>query len=179
MKITTGHAAREQAIVDLVTATFTASDGEAEGQLVGTLARDLLADTPHDDIRVFCAEDEGAVIAAAIFSRLVYPQDTRVVFLLSPMAVATPFQRQGVGQALLTHALDALRAEGVEVALTYGDPNYYRKVGFRPITEEQARAPMPLGMPHGWIGQSLTDAPMPALNGPSRGVPALNKPDIW
>ncbi|MCR9176514.1 MAG: N-acetyltransferase [Alphaproteobacteria bacterium] len=157
MKITTGFAGRAQAIIDLCAATFTASEGAEEGGRIGGLVRDLLADTPAAEIRVFCAEDQGQVVAAAVFTRLRYSEDPHNVVLLSPMAVATERQRQGVGRTLLGSALAALRSEGVEVVITSGDPDYYVQVGFLPITEVQARAPLPLSLHHGWIGQSLTD----------------------
>lgn len=179
VNITTGFAGREQSIIDLFAATFTASEGADEGALIGGLVGDLLADTTSADIRVFCAEDDGQVVGAVAFTRLTYPEDPRSVVLLSPMAVATQRQQQGVGQALLTHALAALRSERVDVAVTYGDPEYYRQVGFMPITEDQARAPLPLSFPHGWLGQSLTGLPMPALQGPSMCVSALNRTDVW
>ncbi len=179
MIITSGFGGREQTIVDLFAATFTASEGADEGALIGGLVRDLLADTPLADVRVFCAEDAGQVIGAGVFTRLTYPEDPRSVVLLSPLAVATGRQRQGVGQALLSHALSALRSEGVEVAMTYGDPDYYGQVGFTPITEDQARAPLPLSLPHGWLGQSLTGQQMPALQGSSTCVSALNRADVW
>ena len=88
MKITTGFAGREQALIELFAATFTASQGPDEGALIGDLVRDLLAQTPTEDIRVFCAENEGNAIGAAIFTRLTYSEDPHIVFLLSPMAVA-------------------------------------------------------------------------------------------
>ncbi|WP_027135405.1 GNAT family N-acetyltransferase [Geminicoccus roseus] len=179
MNITPGLVGREQALIDLVTTTFTAAEGPDEGELVGSLVRDLLANTPMEDIRGFCAEEEGDVIGAALFTRLTYPADPHVVFLLSPMAVASHRQRQGVGQALLTSALHALRSEGVQVAITYGDPDFYRGVGFAPITEEQARPPLPLSFPHGWIGQSLAGEAMPDLQGPSTCVGALNRSEVW
>lgn len=179
MKITTGFVGREQPLIELFATTFTASEGADEGALIGDLVRDLLAETPTEDIRVFCAEDEGNVIGSAIFTRLTYSGDPHIVFLLSPMAVAPGRQRQGIGQALLSHALEALRSEGIQIAITYGDPNYYGRVGFVPITEDQARAPLPLSFPHGWIGQSLTEERMPALQGPSTCVSALNRSDVW
>ena len=70
MATTTGSAGREKAIIDLFVATFTASEGEEQGAIIGALMRDLLADTPAADIRVFCAEDEGEVIGVAVFTRL-------------------------------------------------------------------------------------------------------------
>ena len=179
VKITTGFVGREQPLIDLFVATFTASEGPDEGALIGDLVRDLLAETPKDDIRVFCAEDEAHTIGAAVFTRLTYPEDPHTVFLLSPLAVAPERQRQGIGQALLSHALGSLRSEGIQIAITYGDPAYYGRVGFSPITEKQARAPLPLSFPHGWLGQPLTEEQMPDLQGPATCVPALNRSDVW
>jgi putative acetyltransferase len=179
VKMTTGFVGREQALIEHFAATFTASEGPDEGALIGGLVRDLLAETPTGDIRVFRVEDQGDIVGAAIFTRLSYPDDPHVVFLLSPMAVAPGRQRQGVGRALLSRALEALRSDGVQVAITYGDPRYYERVGFLPITEDQARAPLPLSQPHGWIGQSLTEERMPVLQGPSTCVTALNRGDVW
>jgi putative acetyltransferase len=95
------------------------------------------------------------------------------------MAVAPEHQRRGIGQALLSQAFEALRSEGIQIVITYGDPNYYGRVGFMPITEDQARAPLPLRLPHGWIGQSLTEEQMPVLQGPSTCVSALNRNNVW
>ncbi len=179
MKITTGFVGREQALTKFFATTFTTSEGPDEGALIADLVRDLLAETPTKDIRVFCAEDEGLVIGAAIFTRLTYAGDPHIVFLLSPMAVAPARQRQGIGKALLAHALEALRSDGIQIAITYGDPNYYGRVGFVPITENQARAPLPLSLPHGWLGQSLTEDEMLVLQGPSTCVSALKRSGVW
>lgn len=179
MKITTGYAGREPAIVEPFAGTFAAAEGPKEGALIAVLARDLLAETGPEDIRLFGAEDAGKHTGAAVFTRLTYAEARRVVFLLSPMPVMPGHQRQGIGQALLHHALAALRTEGVDVAITYGYPDYYGRVGFRPIPEGQARAPLPLTLPHGWFGQSLLGDGMPVLRGPSACVPALNRPDVW
>lgn len=179
MRIATGFAGREAAIVALFATTFADSDGADEGARIGGLVRDLLADTPAADIRVFRTEEGGQVIGAVVFTRLRYSDDQRRVVLLSPLAVAPARQRRGVGRSLLLHALEALRSEGLEVALTYGDPGYYSRVGFMPITEEQARAPLPLSMPHGWLGRPLGPGPMPLILGASTCVPALDRADIW
>jgi putative acetyltransferase len=179
VRLINGFSGHEQAIVDLFTASFTASEGAEEGARIGGLVRDLLHRTPAKDIRLFRAEDEETPMGAALFTRLTYAEDPHLVFVLSPMAVRPGRQRQGVGRSLLLHALKALRSEGIQVVITYGDPNYYRQVGFQPIAEDQARAPLPLSLPHGWIGQSLTGEPMPVLKGPSTCVAALHRPDIW
>jgi predicted N-acetyltransferase YhbS len=170
---------QERPIIDLFATTFTASEGAEEGALIGGLAASLLETTPQRDIRVFTALDHKTVVGAAIFTRLTYAEDSRTVFILSPMAVATDRQGQGVGQALLTHALAALREAGVDIAITYGDPAFYGKVGFAPLDQAVAPAPLPLSQPHGWIGQSLTGAPLTPLRGACSCVEALDDPAVW
>jgi predicted N-acetyltransferase YhbS len=143
------------------------------------LVLNLLSGTAAQDLFVFTAEEEGAIIGGIVFSRLTYEQDERTVFILAPVAVATDRQRTGIGQRLLTHGLASLRSAGVDIAMTYGDPNYYDKVGFKPISEADAPAPFPLKQPEGWLAQSLTDRPMTPLKGPPHCVKALNDPVFW
>ncbi len=160
-------------------ATFSASEGTDEGQLIGDLASGLLRETPAEDLYVFTALADNVLIGAIFFSRLRFDGDPRTVFVLAPVAVKTDQQGQGVGQRLLSFGLEALRGEGVDIALTYGDPNYYSKVGFRQITETDVPAPFTLNHPEGWLGQSLTDQPLGSVTGPSRCVAALNDPAFW
>lgn len=179
MQFTTGTEHREQALIDLFTATFTASEGAEEGALIGQFVRDLMDTTPPGDLWAFQAHDKDILLGAIFFSRLRYSQDDRNVVILSPVAVTSARQGRGVGQALITHGLTALRGQGIDIALTYGDPAFYGKVGFHPITEQVAPAPLPLSAPHGWLGQSLTARPLTPLAGPASCVPALNDPALW
>jgi predicted N-acetyltransferase YhbS len=169
----------EAQLIDLFRETFAASEGVAEGALIGNFVNSLLKTTAQNDIRVFIATDRGELIGAAIFTRLTYARDPRTVFILSPMAVATRRQQQGIGQALLTHALEELRKAGVAVAMTYGDPAFYGKIGFIPVSETVMPAPLPLSQPQGWIGQSLTDQALTSMQGPVSCVAALNDPALW
>jgi len=166
-------------IVALFTDTFTASEGAEEGRLIGALVRELLASTPAGNLHVFCAEDDGALAGCILFTRLRYDGDARQVFLLAPVAVAPDHQRQGVGQALIAQGLDALRQKGLDVAMTYGDPAYYGKTGFRPVTVDQAAAPQPLSQPEGWLAQSLDGDPLIPLRGAAQCVPAFDRPEYW
>ena len=179
MEFSTGPNGREEEIIDLFTATFTASEGSKEGALIGDLARSLLSSTAEQDLFVFTAEQDGAIIGGVLCSRLSYAQDDRSLFVLGPVAVATDQQRKGIGQKLLTHALAGLRSAGVDIAMTYGDPNYYAKVGFLPISEADAQAPFKLSQPEGWLAQPLTGHQITPLQGPSRCVEALNDPVFW
>jgi len=179
MIVTEGFAGRKQSVIDLFIAAFTASEGMGEGAMIGGLVLSLMDRTPAEDFRFFVAEDDGDIVGAVAFSRLRYRDDGQNVLLLSPMAVAPSRQRQGVGQALLTEALAALRADRIDVVVTYGDPNYYRQIGFVPISEDDVRPPQPLSMPHGWLGQRLEGDGRPSLQGPSTSVAAFDRADIW
>lgn len=170
---------REKPLIDLFNDTFTASEGAEEGAIVGDLASKLLKGTAQSDIHVFTAEAKAELIGGSIFTRLTYANAPRIVFILAPMAVATTHQGQGIGQALLTHALAELRKAGVDVAITYGDPAFYGKIGFKPLSETIAPPPLPLTQPQGWIGQSLTGQALTPMQGPVSCVTALNDPALW
>ena len=178
MNFTSDYKPRSAAITALFTESFTASEGAEEGALIGALVRDML-DTPEDDLAVFLSLDADWLTGGICFSRLSFPRDPRRVFLLSPVAVATADPGKGVGQALLRHGLQTLKARGVDVAVTYGDPTYYGKVGFRPVTTDSVAPPQPLTQPEGWLVQSLDGAPLAPLQGPSTCVAALNDPGYW
>lgn len=179
MDYTSDYAAHANRLPPFFAATFAASEGPEEGRLIGDLARDLLETTPEEDLHVFLALDRGELAGCIFFSRLRYDEDDRTVFVLAPVAVSTRRQGRGIGQGLLKYGLARIRDAGVDVALTYGDPDYYGRVGFSPITEDAARPPFRLNLPHGWLGQSLTSRPLDPLRGPSRCVAALDKPDYW
>lgn len=167
------------AIGELFEATFTASEGAEEGTLIGALARRLIADTPVEDLRVFTAWEDGALLGGIFFTRLTYGGDLRTVFMMAPVAVATAHQGKGIGQRLIAHGLDALRREGVDITVTYGDPDYYGRVGFKPVSEADLPAPQPLNQPQGWIAQSLTEAPLTPLRGPVACAAAFDDPALW
>ena len=169
---------REQ-IIDIFYSSFSASEGETEGALIRTLVEHLLEYTPETDIVIFAALHDNTVIGCAIFSRLTYSHDARNVFILSPMAVHPDHHNKGIGQTLFQESIAALRDHVVDILMTYGDPNYFGKIGFLPVTEQVAPTPFPLSMPIGWIGQSLHDPEIAPLQGSRTCVSALNNPAIW
>lgn len=179
MDYSTDCTTQAEAIVKLFASTFATSEGAEEGALVGALARRLIAETPAEDLRVFTAWEDGTLVGVIIFTRLTYEGDPRTVFMMAPVAVAKVHQGKGIGQRLIKHGLSALRQEGVDIAVTYGDPAFYGRVGFKPVTEADLPAPQPLQQPQGWIAQSLTEAPMTLLRGPARCVAAFDDPALW
>lgn len=179
MEFSTGLTSNPSEVVRLFTDVFAASEGKDEGAVIGAFVQDLIDSTPSEDLMVFTAHRDNQLLGCAIFSRVAFPQDTRCVFILSPMAVRTDSQKSGVGQALISYGLDRLRSSGADVALTYGDPGYYGKTGFGQISETTAQPPLTLSHPHGWLGQALDGQDLKPLKGPSRCVPALNNPSLW
>ncbi|WP_341234057.1 N-acetyltransferase [uncultured Sulfitobacter sp.] len=179
LEFTSDFAGRESEIARLCTDSFTVSDSVEEGRMVGQLARDLLVDTPRDDVIMWAALEDNKVVGCVFFSRLRFDGDDRTVFIMAPVAVKTESQNIGVGQKMISRGLDDLRQRGVDFALCYGDPNYYIKTGFEPITADMAQPPLPLSMPFGWLGQRLSTKGDWPLVGPSHCVPALHKPALW
>lgn len=179
MEFVTSFRSRSDEISTLFADTFSASEGEAEGALIGALSRDLIETTPDGDLFLFAAEDAGRLIGAVFMSRLVFPQDANTVFMLAPVAVETKHQGEGVGQTLIRHALEQMAAKGTDIAVTYGDPNYYGRFGFAPISTDDLAAPMPLQHPHGWLAQRLSGNSAISLVGSSECVPAFRDPAYW
>jgi len=167
-----------QTIASLFTSVFAQSEEEAEGALIGQLAKDLLEQTDEHDLHCFVAVDNGQIVGAIFFSRLDFKNGIES-FILAPVAVHSDHQGKGIGQALINHGLSELKNTGVSVVLTYGDPGFYHKVGFRPISPEMIRAPFALSQPEGWLGQSLSGDSIETLSGTCSCVKALNDPKYW
>lgn len=158
---------------------FSESENAQEGALVGALVRNLIETVPPEDLYVFCAEVQEQLAGVIVFSRLRYADSAARVFLLSPVAVATERQGQGIGQALLRHGLEQLRRNGVDFAVTYGDPAFYGRVGFTSVSVDTVPAPQPLSHPHGWLVLRLSDQLRLPLAGPATAVPAFDVPELW
>ncbi len=158
--------------------TFSDSEGQTEGEMIGRLARDFMSGTPEGDRYCFVAREDGQIAGCIFFSRITFESDLKA-FILAPVAVQTDHQGKGIGQKLITFGLDALSKEGVELAITYGDPNFYSKVGFQSVTEGVIPAPLPLQHPEGWLAQSLAGDEIQPIKGKASCVEALNKPEYW
>jgi len=176
--IRTHRAGDTRAIETLVASAFTESEGEEEGAQVGALVGELMATTASDDLVGFVAVDGEEIVAAIFFSRLRFPEES-AVFLLSPVAVRTLYQGRGVGQAVIARGLQEMKERGVRTVVTYGDPAFYAKIGFEPVSPDTIPPPFDLSQPEGWLAQSLTHDPIEPLAGPSSCVEAFGDPTYW
>jgi len=165
-------------VISLFRTVFSASEGEQEGEQIGDLVLALAEPADNQEIVGICAIDDGVIVGAIFFTRLRF--DERIhVFMLSPVAVAKAYQGTGVGQALINYGLRLMKKRSVEVIVTYGDPSYYKKVGFEPTSEDIIQAPLQLSMPQGWLAQSLLGTTVPTLEGRPTCVDPFDKPDLW
>ncbi len=122
--------------------------------------------------------EKEVLIGSIFFTRLQFSQRI-LVYLLGPVAISTEQQGKSIGQALINHGLNELKNRSVDVAITYGDPSFYSKVGFQTLSEKVIQAPLKLSMPFGWLGQSLTEEPIPTITERPQCVKQLNYPVFW
>jgi predicted N-acetyltransferase YhbS len=165
-------------VASLFMSVFSSSEGEKEGELIGNLASELSSRADNQEIVCIGAYEEKSIIGTIFFTRLRFNEPI-TVYMLAPLAVSTQHQGKGVGQALVEYGLNELKNRSVAVAITYGDPSFYSKVGFQALPTNIIQAPLKLSMPEGWLGQSLTEDPIPTIGERPACVKEFNDPVYW
>ena len=169
---------KQKEVEILFTSVFTTSEGEKEGKLIGKLSSELASSIDNEEIICFGTYENESLIGSIFFTRLRFNKPIQI-YILGPVAVSTEYQRKGIGQALINYGLNELKSRSVDVAITYGDPAFYSKVGFEPLSENVIQAPLELSIPIGWLGQSLTDDPIPTINERPMCVKEFDNPVYW
>ena len=165
-------------VSELFTSVFTSSEGEEEGKLIGKLVSELAPNIDNRDIFCFGAYIQELLVGSIFLTRLRF-EGSLSVYMLAPVAVRTEYQGKGIGQSLIKYGLDEMKNLSVSVAVTYGDPSYYSKVGFQALSESVIQAPLKLSMPEGWLGCSLTGEKIPVINERPTCVKEFNDPIYW
>lgn len=178
MNLSGFNSSQSQEVINLFTTVFSNSEGQEEGLLIGKLVSELITTTAAQDLLGFVATAQDKIIGCIFFSRLSFDNNANA-YILSPVAVHTEHQRQGVGQQLITFGINHLKEINVDLVFTYGDPKYYSKVGFTHVSEASVKAPLKLTYPEGWLAQSLTTDIVEPILGVSHCVDALNKQVYW
>jgi len=91
------------------------------------------------------AEVDGEVVGHVMISDAVVRHATgeREIVMLSPLSVAPDRQRQGIGAALVTTALDRTERFHEPLVVLEGDPRYYGRFGFEHAAEHGLTIPLP------------------------------------
>jgi putative acetyltransferase len=178
MELSLFNSSQAQEVIELFTEVFSASENESEGQIIGSLVSDLIATTEPEDLIGCVAVSNNRIVGCIFYSRFVVPND-EVAFMLSPVAISTSVQATGIGQQLINYGCNHLKSLNVDLAFTYGDPNYYSKTGFNQISEDVVRAPFELSQPEGWLAQSLDGNSIKAMQGETKCVEAFSDQKYW
>lgn len=178
MNLTTFTPSQAKSIIDLYTQVFTDSEGPDEGQLIGDLVKNLINTTEPQDLVGFIAQDEIELLGCIFFTKVKF-EEGETAWLLSPVAVATNQQGAGLGQELIEFGLAQLKKRKAGLTLTYGDPAYYSRVGFKQINEELIQPPYKLSQPVGWIAQMLDGSELQKIKGKAQCVMAFQDSIYW
>lgn len=114
------------AIRSLVTQAFldAAHASGTEADIVDKLRRD------HALTISLVAVHDGNVVGHVAFSPVMIDGAALGWFGLGPLAVASGFRRQGLGDALVRRGLADIRTLGAKGCVVLGDPAYYHRFGF-------------------------------------------------
>lgn len=99
------------------------SDGD-EQDVIDRLRKD------GDLLLSLVAEEDGAIIGQATYSRAILSNGEGGWMVLGPLAVDPTHQSKGVGRALMQAGEQAMKAMGAKGITVLGDPELYRRFGY-------------------------------------------------
>lgn len=154
--------------------------GEEEGELVATLAKDLLQFPPEVGVFTWVAEENDKLIGHIAFSP-VHHRDNQEYLgqTLAPLSVHPDRQKSGIGSQLIQTGLDQFRRSGTNLMLVYGDPAYYGRFGFKAEEAANLIPPHPLKYPFGWLALHLMHDEAISERTPIATIPPLDKAELW
>ncbi len=77
------------------------------------------------------AEIDGRVVGHIAFSPVTISDGSTGWYGLGPVSVLPEYHKQGIGKALIGEGLSLLRELGGQGCALVGDPDYYKRLGFR------------------------------------------------
>ncbi len=81
------------------------------------------------------AEINGDIIGHIAFSPVTISDGTKDWYGLGPVSVLPEYQKQGIGKSLVNEGLSSLKQLGGQGCALVGDPNYYKRFGFKNFPE--------------------------------------------
>jgi predicted N-acetyltransferase YhbS len=85
----------------------------------------------------FVAIYDNKIIGNIVYvkSEIVYLNKKYTVLTFGPISVLPKYQNKGVGKALIEHTKLLAKEMGYKVIIIYGDPEYYKRFGFKASKE--------------------------------------------
>ena len=165
-----------EAIVTLHLAAF----GEAEGEEVSMLARELLCDPSAEPVLSLVAEQGDELLGNVLFTavRIGDGNDSVTGQILAPLGVAPSAQGTGIGGRLVRAGLERLGAAGIGLVFVLGHPGYYPRFGFEPAGRLGLQAPYPIPEEHAdaWMVLELGEGNLGRVHGTVHCCDALDRP---
>ena len=81
------------------------------------------------------AEIDGRVVGHIAFSPVIISDGTKEWYGLGPVSVLPTYQKKGIGKSLINEGLSLLKDMGGKGCALVGDPNYYKRFGFKNYPE--------------------------------------------
>ena len=135
--------------LELVEEVFTEHENADEGKLVRHLVEEIRSKEYYlPELELLMIED-GEVVGYVMFSRFhIEGKYTDRLLLLSPAAVKTSCQRQGISRELIEYGLRKAADMGFTAALVEGNPANYRARGFQTSANHGIVAGPNIHLPH-------------------------------
>ena len=135
--------------LELVEKVFTEHENAEEGRTVRALVEEIRSKKYYlPELELLMIED-GEVIGYVMFSRfhIEGKYEDRLV-ILTPAAVKTSCQRQGISRELIEYGLKKAAEMGFTAALVEGNPDNYRARGFKTSANYGIVAAESVHLPH-------------------------------
>jgi putative acetyltransferase len=81
------------------------------------------------------AEIDGGVVGHIAFSPVTISDGSTGWYGLGPVSVLPKYHKQGIGKTLINEGLSMLKELGAQGCALVGDPNYYKRFGFKNYSE--------------------------------------------
>ena len=133
----------------LVEEVFTEHDSPEEGRVVRSLVEEIRRKEYYlPELELLMLED-GQPVGYVMFSRFhIEGRYTDRLVLLSPAAVKTSLQRQGISRALIEYGFKKAAEMGFTATMVEGNPANYRSRGFETSKKHGVVAGPKLHLPH-------------------------------
>ena len=135
--------------LELVEEVFTEHESAQEGKLVRRLVEEIRSKEFYlPGLELLMLED-GEVVGYVMFSRFhIEGRYSDRLVILTPAAVKTRLQRQGISRELIEYGLRKAAGMGFTAALVEGNPANYRARGFRTSKPYGIVAAESVSLPH-------------------------------
>ena len=151
-----------------------------ENKLLSILAKELSDEISTPPVKSFVAEIDDRIIGYVSFSPIFFKHNTNISgYILSPLAVSSNIQKQGIGTKIVNFGIGELTKKGIHISLVYGDPGYYKRFGFNEDIGKSFVPQYTLKYPFGWLGIKLNNYTVTKSPIEFECIDALNKPELW